>query len=135
MDNAGVGDDFDGHAEPLPHLGYACVRCALRDSGNETIRQVNDVSAFDRCRRAGTAYGHILFEYAFHGVLLASAARFRHPGDEGFSAMDDRRVFHETAVRVLVIPRKPDDLKTSFCKDLAVLFVLRTRKRQVDSVA
>jgi hypothetical protein len=89
---------------------------------------MNDVSAFDRCRRAGAAYGHILFEYAFHGVLFASAARLRHPGDEGFSAIDDRRVFHEAAVRVFVISRKLDDLKTDFCKDLAVLSVLSTRK-------
>jgi hypothetical protein len=107
----------------------------LRDSGNEAIRQINDISAFNRCRRASTPYGHILFEYALHGILLASTARFRHPGDESFSAMDNRRVLHEAAVWVFVISRKPDDLKTSFCKDLAVLSVLSTRKRQVDGVA
>jgi len=96
---------------------------------------MDDVSAFYRCRRAGTAYRHILFEYAFHGVLFASTTRFRHASDEGFSAMDNRCVLDEAAVRVFVIERKSDDFKTDFCKNLAVLCVLSTCKRRVDGVA
>jgi hypothetical protein len=89
---------------------------------------MNDVSTFNRCGRAGSQYWHIVLEYVFHGVFLATAARLRHPTNEGFSAMDHRRVFHEAAVRMFIIPRKLDDLKSPFRKNLAILFVLGTRK-------
>jgi hypothetical protein len=88
------------------------------------IGEMNDVTALDGCRRASTPHGHALLQHAFHGVLLAATARFGHPGDEGFSSLDNRRVFDEAGVRVLVIPRKLDDLKSQFCKDLAVLRML-----------